>query len=247
MRGGARFIGRLAGGTLAAACATALWGASDAAAALPATESLHRPGVKSHFAFVDRRAVVRASPSPTARRLTRLGLRTGDRTDELVLVLARAHDAADGNWLLVRFPTRPPSRAGWVPRQAVGELRRVSTWLTVDTHRLRATLVRRGRVVLRAPVAVGTPYWPTPRGEYYVRSRMSGFGTGTMYGPVAFGTSAMSAVLTDWPGGGFVGIHGTNQPWLIPGRVSHGCIRMRNEDILRLAKLMPVGTPLTIR
>jgi lipoprotein-anchoring transpeptidase ErfK/SrfK len=54
-------------------------------------------------------------------------------------------------------------------------------------------------------------------------------------------------VLTDWPAGGFVGIHGTNQPQLLPGRVSHGCIRMRNSDILRLAALMPIGTPLTIR
>jgi hypothetical protein len=35
------------------------------------------------------------------------------------------------------------------------------------------------------------------------------------YGPVAFGTTARSAVLTDWPGGGFVGIHGTNEPQLI--------------------------------
>lgn len=67
------------------------------------------------------------------------------------------------------------------------------------------------------------------------------------YGPVAFGTTARSAVLTDWPAGGFVGIHGTDAPGLIPGRVSHGCIRMRNHDIRRLATLMPVGTPLTIR
>ena len=33
----------------------------------------------------------------------------------------------------------------------------------------------------------------------------------------------------------------------MPGRVSHGCIRLRNADILRLARLLPVGTPLEIR
>ena len=38
----------------------------------------------------------------------------------------------------------------------------------------------------------------------------------------------------------------THRPDLVPGRVSHGCIRMRNADILKLAQLMPVGTPLTI-
>jgi lipoprotein-anchoring transpeptidase ErfK/SrfK len=67
------------------------------------------------------------------------------------------------------------------------------------------------------------------------------------FGPLAFGTSARSAVLPDWPGGGFVGVHGTDRPDLIPGRVSHGCIRMRNVDIVRLGRLMPVGTPVTIR
>ena len=62
-----------------------------------------------------------------------------------------------------------------------------------------------------------------------------------------FGISARSAVLTDWPGGGFVGIHGTNEPYLIPGHISHGCIRLRNPAILALARLMRVGSPVTIR
>jgi lipoprotein-anchoring transpeptidase ErfK/SrfK len=44
-----------------------------------------------------------------------------------------------------------------------------------------------------------------------------------------------------------VGVHGTDRPDLIPGRVSHGCIRLRNRDILELGRLMPVGTPITIR
>ena len=64
---------------------------------------------------------------------------------------------------------------------------------------------------------------------------------------MAFGISARSAVLTDWPGGGYVGIHGTNQPGLIPGYISHGCIRMRNAAILALGRLMKVGSPVSIR
>jgi lipoprotein-anchoring transpeptidase ErfK/SrfK len=64
---------------------------------------------------------------------------------------------------------------------------------------------------------------------------------------LAFGTSARSTSVSDWPAGGFVGIHGTNRPDLIPGQVSHGCIRMANPDIVRLARLMRVGTPLTVR
>lgn len=54
------------------------------------------------------------------------------------------------------------------------------------------------------------------------------------------------STLTDWPGGGVVGIHGTDQPKLIPGRVSHGCVRLTNAAILRLGRLMPIGTRVTI-
>ena len=107
------------------------------------------------------------------------------------------------------------------------------------------TLLRRGRAVLRAPIAIGRAGTPTPAGSFYVRDRLTRF-AGRAYGPIAFGTSAQSATLTDWPAGGFVGIHGTDQPELIPGRVSHGCIRLRNVDILRLVRLLPVGTPLQI-
>ncbi|MGZ5310042.1 MAG: L,D-transpeptidase, partial [Solirubrobacterales bacterium] len=69
---------------------------------------------------------------------------------------------------------------------------------------------------------------------------------GGPYGPLAFGTSAYSR-LSDWPGGGVIGIHGTNQPELIPGRPSHGCIRVLNPALRRLARLMPIGTPVWIR
>ena len=99
---------------------------------------------------------------------------------------------------------------------------------------------------LSAPVGVGAPSTPTPPGRFYIRNRLTRYRSAT-YGPVAFGTSARSPGATDWPAGGFVGIHGTDRPELVPGRVSHGCIRMRNADILALARQMPVGTPVIIR
>jgi len=43
-----------------------------------------------------------------------------------------------------------------------------------------------------------------------------------------------------------IGIHGTDEPQLIPGRPSHGCVRMRNRDITRLWQLIQVGTPVEI-
>lgn len=42
------------------------------------------------------------------------------------------------------------------------------------------------------------------------------------------------------------GIHGTDQPQTIGQSVSHGCVRMRNEDIERLYPMVAVGTPVYI-
>ena len=205
------------------------------------------PGHVSRWAFVERRAIARAEPSPAAAAVTRLRLKTEDGTDETLMVLRRVVDASGRRWIEVRLPIRPNGSTGWVPQNSLGGFHKVHTWLRIDTKRFVATLVRDGRVVFRARVGVGQTQWPTPRGQFYVRDRLEGFNPRGMYGPVAFGLNATSDVLTDWPGGGFVGVHGTNQPNLIPGRISHGCVRMQNKDILRLGRLMPVGTPVTIR
>jgi lipoprotein-anchoring transpeptidase ErfK/SrfK len=140
----------------------------------------------------------------------------------------------------------PNGTVAWVPRAALGGNRAVRTRLVVDTEALEVTLLRGGRRVLRADIGVGAPDWPTPTGEFYIRNKLTKYRS-AFYGPLAFGTSARSTVLTDWPAGGHIGIHGTDRPDLLPGRVSHGCIRMRNADVVRLARLMPIGTPVTIR
>ena len=135
---------------------------------------------------------------------------------------------ADGRlWVRVRLPGRRGGRAGWVPREALGGYTVVDTRLIVDRSAFTAVLTRRGRRVFEAPVGVGTPAAPTPAGQFYVRNRLERYGS-AFYGPLAFGTSARSPTLTDWPAGGYVGVHGTDRPELIPGRVSHGCIRLRN-------------------
>jgi lipoprotein-anchoring transpeptidase ErfK/SrfK len=174
-----------------------------------------------------------------------LATRTPEGTTNPVLVVGTTWRHAE-EWVDVRLPVLPNNSTGWVPRSALGGYHFVPTHLVVDTQRLQATLWRDGHPVFRAPVGIGRSQWPTPHGEFYVRDKLDDY-AGPFYGPVAFGTSARSSVLTDWPDGGFVGIHGTDMPRLIPGRISHGCIRLRNHDILRLARLMPVGTPLTIR
>src|SRR5262249_12532585 len=103
------------------------------------------------------------------------------------------------------------------------------------------------RELLRAPIAVGRSVSPTPRGRYFVTDvirppRPDGF-----YGPYALGLSAHSPVLTSFDGGdGQVGIHGTDDPGAIGTNVTHGCIRVRNAVVRRLARTVPLGAPVTI-
>jgi lipoprotein-anchoring transpeptidase ErfK/SrfK len=199
----------------------------------------------SRWAPVLRPVEARRSPG-AADFITRLVTRTPEETANIVLLQPGVRIVRGRMWVRVRLPVLPNNTTGWVPRDALGGYGEVRTRLVVDRRGLSATLLRNGREVLRAPIGVGEARWPTPKGRFYIRNRLTNFAD-PFYGPVAFGTSARSNVLTDWPAGGFIGIHGTNRPELLPGRVSHGCIRMKNDDILRLARLMPVGTPVTIR
>lgn len=199
----------------------------------------------SHWAFVDARAAAHAKPSVDSRVVARLGTKTQDGTDELVLILSQ-RQVRGGVWFKVRLPVLPNNTTGWVKASRLSAPRTVHTWLRVNRAHERMTLMRDSRVIFRARIGVGRPESPTPAGNFYIRDKLTGFPPGTLYGPLAFGTSARSAVLTDWPKDGVIGIHGTNEPGLLPGHVSHGCMRMRNEDIVRLAKLLPIGTPLTI-
>ena len=207
--------------------------------------ALNGPQGMSRWARVNETVPARAQPSARARAITRLRRFTPELTHNLVQTLAGQINEKGEYWVKVRLPVLPNGTTGWVPRRALGAYNRIWTHLVIDRRLFSATLYRRGVAIFSTRVGVGKPYWPTPAGEFYVRERITGF-TDPIYGPIAFGTNARSAVLTDWPGGGFIGIHGTNQPQILPGRVSHGCVRMPNPAIRRLDRLMPLGTPVTI-
>lgn len=233
-----------------AACAAALLLGAPAAAAAqappePLPARLSDEATLTRWAHANERAFVRASPRRGARHVGRLRFLTEDGLPEVYLALRSHVDASGRTWVQVRLPRRPNGVKGWVRLNALAGFNVVRTRLVIDRRRLRATLYRDGRPIWSAPVGIGRPSAPTPGGRFWIRERLKP-PRGTIYGPWAFGTSAYSR-LSDWPGGGVVGIHGTNRPRLIPGRPSHGCVRLRNASIRRLARLMPIGTPVWIR
>jgi hypothetical protein len=236
-------------------CLVALAATTLALPTFATAENSPRPGgsvrlsnesTSTRWTHPARVATIRWRPSPLARPIGSTRLRTEDGFPEVYLILSSWRDAEGHNWLQIRIPMRPNGRTGWVRRRALGPLYRVRTQLVVDRATQHATLFRRGKPVWSAPVGIGKRSTPTPSGRFWIREKFRTGEPGGLYGPVAFGSSNYS-VLSDWPGGGVIGIHGTAEPSLIPGRPSHGCIRVKNRAIRRLWRLMPVGTPLLIR
>jgi hypothetical protein len=210
----------------------------------PAPLSKKSPGFR--WAPVRKAAPARVKPRLSAPIITNLPTRTPEGTENIVSVLGNRQTSNGSLWVHVSLPVLPNGTSGWVPRRDLGGYDLVPTRLIVDLENYELTLYRGRRSIFKADIGAGKPSSPTPRGNFYIRDKVTDFNN-PFYGPVAFGTSARSSTLTDWPAGGFIGIHGTNEPNLIPGAISHGCIRLTDRDIRELARLMPVGTPVMIR
>ena len=152
-----------------------------------------------------------------------------------------------GKWIHVYLPTRPNGSLGWIRGRAVRMYdNRYRIVVHLRAHRLQLWSNR--RLLLTYPVATGTPSTPTPRGLFYIVELLQPDDPGGSYGPYSFGLSAHSNVLQTFAGGdGRVGLHGTNEPGLIGSSVSHGCIRLRNAAVRRLARILPLGTPVYVR
>ena len=93
----------------------------------------------------------------------------------------------------------------------------------------------------------GAPGTPTPTGHYYIRVLIKAPNPNTVYGPYAYGLSSHSDALSSFEGGDAeIGIHGNDDASVLGGSVTHGCIRIDNAEITRLAGMLPLGTPVDI-
>ncbi|MGH2711085.1 MAG: L,D-transpeptidase [Actinomycetota bacterium] len=151
-----------------------------------------------------------------------------------------------GDWLRVLLPMRPNGSEGWVRADDV-VLATNPYRIDVDLSEFQVSAFKKERLVLESPAAIGTGGTPTPTGLFYTTILAKPSDPGSPYGKYAYGLSAYSEVLTSFAGGeGQVAIHGTNQPSLIGSSVSHGCVRVDNATITKLARLIPLGTPVRI-
>jgi lipoprotein-anchoring transpeptidase ErfK/SrfK len=149
-------------------------------------------------------------------------------------------------WVHVLLAERPNGSSGWIRESEVK--------ITPNPYRLEVSLgahqikVFQGTSEMyRGPVAIGKPETPTPTGTSYIRVLLETPDPTSVYGPYAYGLSGHSEVLTEFNGGdGETGVHGNNDASVLGKSVTAGCIRMDNEQITKLANLLPLGTPVEI-
>ena len=149
-------------------------------------------------------------------------------------------------WLRVLLPVRPNGSSGWIHAAQVRlSHHNFRIIVTLGAHTI--TVYQGTRIIDREPVGIGRNDTPTPGGLYYTKELLRPPNPNGPYGAYAYGLSGFSNVLSSFGGGdGVVGIHGTNDPSGLGKDVSHGCIRMSNAGISKLARILPLGVPVQI-
>lgn len=185
---------------------------------------------------------VYAAPDANAQPVTTLPKQTEYLLPRSFLVFDQYAD-----WLHVYLPTRPNSSTAWIKSGDVRLGAPLTYQIRVSLADKTLTLLHNGNVEFTEPAAIGTDENPTPTGVFYYTDPLDlANQPGTAYGVYAIGLSGHSNTLSEFAGGdGQIAIHGTNDPGTIGTPVSHGCVRVNNDVILKLAKL-PLGTPVVI-
>ncbi len=188
--------------------------------------------------------VVRRKPAGNAKKIKTMNYFRPDNRVQEVLAVKGFTDSKGTPWYKISVPMRPNGTYGWIPAADAAVTPTVAQ-IVVHVGRRTIDVYRHNKRVWHGKVAVGAPGMETPLGHYYVATRFVPY-KDPFLGVYALETTAYSK-LTDWPGGGVVGIHGTSEPWLLGKAVSHGCVRVSNTTAAHLKRFAPLGTPIWIK
>jgi lipoprotein-anchoring transpeptidase ErfK/SrfK len=214
----------------------------------PTTTTTSGPPVASSFPaaggmLVDSVAA-RKTPNPHGSVIKVLKeFRPDFRPQEMFAV--RKATGSDGKvWYRISISMRPNGTYGWIPADTVS-LTPTHSQIVVNLNSRTIDIYRFGKRKWHGKVAIGAPGRETPVGHFFVAARFVPYHD-SFLGVFAEETSAYSK-LTEWPGGGVVGIHGTSLPQLLGQAVSHGCVRVSNLTATKLKAFAPLGTPIWIK
>ena len=123
--------------------------------------------------------------------------------------------------------------------------------LVVSLQDRRLEVYKQDEVIISFPIAVGQAEWQTPSGRFKITQ---------MEKEPAWRHPITGEIIESGPdnplgarwigfwsdGRNQIGFHGTNQEDSIGQAVSHGCIRLRNQDIRDLYERVRIGVPVTV-
>jgi lipoprotein-anchoring transpeptidase ErfK/SrfK len=187
----------------------------------------------------------RVFDTPASAHSPRSFSATNDWGQQLWLPVIGRRVVRGDAWFHVLLPERPNGSTGWLLAEEVSSSA-ISDRIVVRLRGHRLVLQEDGRPARRYSVAVGKPSTPTTPGRFFVWARVGYEDRKGPYGNFALGLSGFSEVITDWPGGGRMAIHGTSDPSLAGQDVSNGCVRVYNPLMARLIEV-PMGTMVVIR
>jgi peptidoglycan hydrolase-like protein with peptidoglycan-binding domain len=126
--------------------------------------------------------------------------------------------------------------------------------IVVHLSKFRVFLIRDGKKIFSAPIAIGQPAYPTPTGSYEIIAKIKNPTWVPPNSPWAAGLEAIPPGASNplgsrWIGTSApnIGFHATPLDFSVGHAASHGCMRMHRADVERLYDLIRVGTPVDIQ
>ena len=165
---------------------------------------------------------------------------------ETPLALRIVEGTGADEWVKVALPVRPNGSEAWIRTEGFDiSTHNVEAEIEVETRTVR--VFDDGELIAETSAVVGKAATPTPLGVFYVNDLLPRDNPNGAFGPWILSLSGFSETLDTFGGGlPVIAIHGTNNPGLVGGAHSNGCIRIPNDVITFLAENVPLGTPVTI-
>lgn len=126
-----------------------------------------------------------------------------------------------------------------------------SSRLVIKLSDRRVYVYKGDRMQASYPIAVGKSGWETPKGHFKVLQMQQNPAWQHPWNGKIIPPGPDNPLGARWigfwtDGHNFIGFHGTPNEELVGQAVSHGCIRMRNKDVLALYEQVKIGTPVSV-
>lgn len=144
------------------------------------------------------------------------------------------------------LPTQTPRTVQPSPVSPVED-----TWLKIKLKERRVYVYQDNKVKTSFQIAIGKPGWETPPGRFKVIQMVKDPAWQHPWNGKIFPPGPQNPLGVRWigfwtDGKNTIGFHGTPNERVMGQAVSHGCVRMRNRDVVALFELVQVGTTVVV-